>query len=327
MFRTVSVALVGIAVADATWFSTTENRFSNATVEDVKALLGTVVGDGAYRLPLKRDADLLSDLELPESFDAAKQWPECADVINHVRDQSSCGSCWAFGSTTAMNDRRCIVHGEHELLSAQHTTSCCSGLFCGLSQGCNGGQPGAAWKWFTRNGVVTGGDYGDTKTCVPYAYASCAHHVESDVLPSCDAICPDVGGGGECDTPSCPKTCTNDAYGTAFSEDLHMAKSAYSLRDEKAMMKDLVENGPVTIAMTVKEGFETYHSGVYQSGPRDKALGGHSMVVTGYGVENGTPYWLVRNSWSAEWGDKGFIKIIRGTNEGGIDSSGQAGEV
>ncbi|CAN0193491.1 unnamed protein product, partial [Laminaria digitata] len=117
--------------------------------------------------------------DIPANFDAREAFPECASIIGRVRDQSDCGSCWAFASTEAFNDRRCIagigggVGGEATadqllVLSAEDTTACCYGFSCGLSMGCNGGQPGSAWKWFTKTGVVTGGGFteiGQGKTC------------------------------------------------------------------------------------------------------------------------------------------------------------------
>lgn len=32
--------------------------------------------------------------DIPETFDAREEWPQCADIIGDIRDQSTCGSCW-----------------------------------------------------------------------------------------------------------------------------------------------------------------------------------------------------------------------------------------
>ena len=63
----------------------------------------------------------------------------------------------------------------------------CSSCF---SMGCNGGQPGQAWRWFKNTGVVTGGDctdIGSGTTCGPYSLAPCAHHVEDHTE---NPVCP-----------------------------------------------------------------------------------------------------------------------------------------
>lgn len=54
-------------------------------------------------------------------------------------------------------------------------------------------------------------------------------------------------------------------------------------------------------------------------------LGGHAVRILGWGKENGTPYWLIANSWNEDWGDKGLFKMIRGKDDCGIESGINAG--
>jgi len=87
---------------------------------------------------------------------------------------------------------------------------------------------------------------------------------------------------------------------------------------------EIFKNGPVSAAFTVYADFPTYKSGVYQK-HSNKELGGHAIKIIGWGVENGTPYWLVANSWNTDWGNNGFFKILRGSNECGIEEMVNAG--
>ncbi|KAL6732928.1 hypothetical protein Aduo_003633 [Ancylostoma duodenale] len=107
----------------------------------------------------KQDDD---DEEPPEEFDARTAWPECADIINTVRDQTKCGSCWAVSAASVMTDRLCVQSLQagkimKRFLSDTDILSCC-GRFCGY--GCRGGANIRAWKHVMRNGVCTGGPYG-----------------------------------------------------------------------------------------------------------------------------------------------------------------------
>ncbi|KAK9081620.1 hypothetical protein Syun_031403 [Stephania yunnanensis] len=77
---------------------------------------------------------------------------------------------------------------------------------------------------------------------------------------------------------------------------------------------------PVSIAFQVVHDFRHYNGGVYTSNtcgstPMDV---NHAVLAVGYGVENGVPYWLVKNSWGADWGDHGYFKIEMGKNMCGV---------
>lgn len=114
----------------------------------MQKLMGTIV-DPDWTIKAKREVPETAKVSVPDSFDAREKWPDCEDVIGLVRDQSDCGSCWAFGTTEAFNDRKCIAtDGEFQTpLSTADTTGCCGFLKCS-SMGCNGGQVGTPWDWF-----------------------------------------------------------------------------------------------------------------------------------------------------------------------------------
>jgi cathepsin B len=303
------------------WKAGVPPKFANATMEDVRMLLGTVLpGDEGYlELPAKMFPDT-DGVASTSSFDSRQQWPQCADLMGTARDQSACGSCWAFSSTESFNDRLCIKTGDTTMLSPDDTLSCCSGYKCGFSMGCNGGQPSGAWRWFTENGVVTGGLYESTDsgtTCKPYSFPPCAHHTEEEGLDSCDNY--------DYSTPKCTSSCTSGSYGTSYSQDKHYAKTSYSVKGVSNIEKELMANGPVSAAFTVYEDFLTYTGGIYQH-VTGRSEGGHAVKIIGFGVEDGVEYWTVVNSWGL-WGEEGLFRILKGVDECGIESSIVAGEV
>ncbi len=309
-----------------TWHAAVPTKFANATVAHVKQMLGTILPhEEGYMAPeVEKTEWKIKDSEIPDSFDVRTAWPSCATIVGTARDQSDCGSCWAFSSTETFNDRYCITKGDTtKIFSPEDTNDCCSGLTCSFSMGCNGGQPSGAWNWFVKNGVVTGGanaDVGSGTTCKPYAFPTCAHHVAPPPgMVACDTL-------PEYKTPTCTSTCSETGYSVAYKNDKAFAKSSYSIKGVTNIQKELMEKGSVTVAMTVYEDFETYAGGVYQH-KTGKSLGGHAIKMIGWGVDNGTPYWTCVNSWNPTWGEKGTFRILRGSNECGIEGSVVAGDV
>lgn len=298
--------------AGTTWKAEAPSKFRS--MEDVKPFLGAFVpGDAEYEAPEVVTIPA-TNAALPTEFDSATNWNQCS-VIANVRDQSSCGSCWAFASAASFESRACIATGKDIKYSPEDTAFCSSAGY-----GCNGGN--SAWSWFKNSGVVTGGDYTDIgggDTCYPYSLAPCAHHVPAtEKYPACPS--------GEYPSPSCKKSCTEGSYGMSYSSDKTRATSAYSVRGETEIMQELTTNGPMYVAFSVYSDFPTYKSGVYRH-TSGSYLGGHAVTLVGYGELNGDKYWKIKNSWNEAWGDNGHFLIARGSNECGIEGSVSAGAV
>ncbi|GKD57852.1 peptidase C1A, partial [Tanacetum coccineum] len=83
---------------------------------------------------------------------------------------------------------------------------------------------------------------------------------------------------------------------------------------EEGLMKG-VAHQPVASAMDLGGDFHLYKSGVY-TGPCGTTNRGHAVAVVGYDeTPEGQKYWIVKNSWSDQWGDKGFMLLERGLQD------------
>jgi len=81
--------------------------------------------------------------------------------------------------------------------------------------------------------------------------------------------------------------------------------------NEKAMMDALMQQ-PVSVEIEAdKKYFQLYKSGVL-TGACGESLD-HAVLAVGYGTERGVDYWKVKNSWGTTWGEKGFVRLLRGT--------------
>ncbi|XP_013859008.1 pro-cathepsin H [Austrofundulus limnaeus] len=147
------------------------------------------------------------------------------------------------------------------------------------NHGCNGGLPSQAFEYVMYNkGLMTEQDY-------PYK--------------AVDGACK-----------------YKPSLAAAFVKNV-MNISAY---DEMGMVDAVATHNPVSLAFEVTSDFMQYSQGVYTStachNTTDKV--NHAVLAVGYGEENGTPYWIVKNSWGPNWGMDGYFLIERGRNMCGL---------
>ncbi|KAK4872421.1 hypothetical protein RN001_014450 [Aquatica leii] len=285
------------------------NFHHSISMNYIRRLMGVLPDNELNKLPELSEFELVQDI--PENFDAREQWPDCP-TIKEIREQGCCGSCWAVAAVEAMSDRVCIhSNGKtHFHFSAQDLISCCT--LCG--NGCNGGSPGGAWSYWTKEGIVSGGEYNSHQGCRPYEIGPCEHH-SNGTRPPCD---------GFDKTLECKQVC-EDSYAVPYKKDKHYGQKVYSVSsDVKAIQSEIMKNGPVEATFMLYEDFLQYKNGVYQY-VTGYPLSLHAVRMLGWGVENGTPYWLNANSWSTDWGENGYFKILRGENNCGIEEGIVAG--
>jgi len=274
--------------------------------------------DAVMKLP-KPEYDI-RDEDIPDTFDSESNWPQCAKVIGDIRDQSMCGCCWAFAAASAASDRLCISTNATAAVPLSAQDVC----FCASFDGCDGGQIDTPWNHISRKGAVTGGQYHGTYPigkggyCSDFTLPHCHHHGpqgNDPYPPEGSAGCPSQS------SPQCPSSCDSNATfpHTDFQKDKwRFSGETQSASGETGIQKAIMAGGPVETAFSVYSDFANYVSGIYHhvSGSME---GGHAVRIVGWGVESGTKYWKVANSWNPYWGEKGYFRIRRGNSECGIE--------
>lgn len=84
--------------------------------------------------------------------------------------------------------------------------------------------------------------------------------------------------------------------------------------DEAALMRAVAEHGPVAVAIDGEQrGLHFYRGGVYYDQGCSRSVPNHGVLVVGYGrdAQTGLDYWLIKNSWGAQWGEQGYVRMAR----------------
>jgi len=124
------------------------NHLAHLTPEEYKSLLGVLPAPQREKKFLSKS----KSVEYPTSFD----WRE-KGVVNAIKDQANCGSCWAFSTAQAIESAWAIKHSTLYSLSESNIVDCCTSCY-----GCNGGWPYEAVNYIVKKqngGLNSENDY------------------------------------------------------------------------------------------------------------------------------------------------------------------------
>ncbi len=214
-------------------------------------------------------------LELPDAFD----W-RALGGCTVVKDQGSCGSCWAFGTVGPLECNILIKDGVEVDLSEQWLVSCNQDGW-----GCNGGSWAHAYHLCA---------------CVSGKTDPCGH---CGAVPEADF--PYVASDVPCNCPYPHSYC--------------IEHWAYISGGTNAIKQAIMDYGPVSSAVYVTSAFMAYGGGIFnncESGIPNHAI----TLVGWDDNQGPSGVWFLRNSWGTGWGeDGGYMRIPYGCSEVGSD--------
>lgn len=291
----------------STWRATAHKQFFGKTIGEMYALLGrnrfnSVLPNGQKSAAVKPAKPSLLDITLAQKNPPSLDWRNHNGVnyMNPVRNQASCGSCYALSSldafATRFNIERHKAGLENLVFSPQDVLSCST-----QNQGCEGGFPYLVAKYGEEVGFVT-------EDCLTYQAS---------------------------DSKSCNQEASNAKRYKL--KDYHYIGGYYGACNEQKIIQEL-QNGPVAMAFEAQATLFGYGNGIYSCGTptvseiqqneenvvQNWQHTTHAVVGVGYGTEEihgiDVPYWIIKNSWGGAWGEEGYFRIRRGDNTCAIES-------
>ena len=268
---------------------------------------------GVYTLDHTRVVSSSVANELPEQFDWESHMPGI--LRRRVKDQGQCGCCYAFTCTSALGMRYyALSNGAVDVdLSPQYLMDCGPSSCLGNNAKyelslwpCQGGSFVSAFCSIAKHGVLTEDEY-------PF---HCAKG---------ERVCNNVIG---CDANTTPTTTTQQQQQQQkyYCSDPVLLDLNSSNRIDNIKL-EIYQNGPVVAGFTATSDFVNFKgNGIYSDNGNtdaDDGVGGHAIVIYGWGRENGREFWHILNSWSDVWGDDGIARVdVLGTNIGMQDVYG-----
>eukprot|EP01084_Bolivina_argentea_P236702 397934_1 len=237
--------------------------------------------------------EYITDDSLPKEFSWTNinGYAYVTPILNQDLPQW-CGSCWLHSALSSLADRIKIMRngkGVEINLSVQSVLNCVGDI----AGNCTGGSALGVFEWGHQNYIPfrscqTYDAQSPTNRCTPmHICSSCVHQY------------------GTCFEVKHYPNVTVAEYGRIPTDQREYAESN--------IMKELYARGPVVCSIDSHPLYE-YAGGVFKQKVNSSSTH-HVVSIVGWGEEeDGTKYWVVRNSWGEYWGEMGWFRIKRGEN-------------
>lgn len=296
-----------------------ENRYKSNTIVDKDILRVERIKTNT--------SNIKKNITLPLELDGRIVWK---DFLAPVIDQGKCGSCWAFASVQCLQDRFTIQSkGKIRVTLSPTKIILCDENFTidkyyendkfGFS--CFGNTLYNACKFLYLYGVTT-------EKCLPY-FSPIGQNVKFKQLKDVSKIynipfCSYITGPYKdlcADFFYDEKRNIIEGTPSRFWRAYDIFRVKYE-GDDYNIRYTIWKWGPVVTSMDVYDDFYDYQEGtIYKQSPLSKLVSGHCVVIVGWGESGGEKYWICRNTWGEDWGENGYFKIQRGTNECSIEQN------
>lgn len=236
-----------------------------------------------------------------------------ATQVNH--DQGQCGSCWATATSLMLTANNEIHQKNSRTFSEQELVNCVPDKHnCGGTGGCDGNTVELAMTYALKYGL---NDIHATP------YDAIGHRCSKDL-----ALFDTDGDHEDLESIIAPGMHKAPAHYKGLSDFGMMGWERLPENKYEPLMRALVERGPVAVTVFATP-WQLYQEGIFDDCDVDAILD-HAVTLVGYGKDDklDSKYWMIQNSWGAEWGEHGRIRILRRDDEEthcGVDSQPEAG--
>jgi hypothetical protein len=272
----------------------------------------------------------------------AEQDPGCTkytDYGQRTHCKKTCGKCPPTAAEIEANKKSNPWNGAwYEYMPSVSDTASCAN-YNGRIQGCDGGNPHGVWTPMMKDPRDL---WRMGEKCLPYnmkcvsstgvtnplAGGACSKYTGYETWHKpCSCI---PGNKRPSGTPTCPSA-PSSGCGTPAPEAMFTIKGVGQGLSISAavenMQRHILEYGPIYVGFSTTSDFMNWYQkhdkkSTYTGGGHKE--GGHAVIIVGWGADSTGDYWIIRNSWGADWADGGHAKFSRGRNLDQIEEMGMS---